>query len=230
MRFNHLKAAFVIMILTTSGITSAGITVGNLTLKNAGDTYITDTVNNVDYMRWDQQLNLTFAQITAATVNTENDLYGWSIASNLQANNFTDALLANISGGSQCSVLGTAVCGDATNSHGNEAIKELLGVNYTTSSSMYALFSNQGPGKDLGRLHYKHDGVVVKLNNNTDIFENGDKWATGQHGSNRVMSYMLVRDNVSGTSSVSTPSSFAILALGMLGLVSRRFKNLRRYG
>ena len=112
MPFNYLKAAFVGMILTTSGITSAAvIKFGNLTLENAADIYVTDTVNNVDYMRWDQDFNLTLAEITTATLETGSALHGWYVASSLQANNFTDALFADSIGGSQCYDTGNKLCG-----------------------------------------------------------------------------------------------------------------------
>ena len=117
------------LICSFSSLASAGvITIGNLTLETAGDIFVTDHVNNVDYMRWDQELNMTLADTIAATA-VGGTLEGWAVAHNLEANNFTNALLADT--GSNCSsyTVTSDYCGSTPTGATGTGNSSLLGTN-----------------------------------------------------------------------------------------------------
>jgi hypothetical protein len=218
MPFNYLKAAFVGLIMTTSGFTSAAIiTVGNLTLENAGDIYVTDTVNNVDYMRWDQNFNLTLAEITAATLEAGNALQGWSVATSLQANNFTDALLG-VGYGNLCSGFLSSTC-EADVLLATE-IRELLGYNYSLLNS-YQMFVNDIGSSDVGIMYNFEYGFGK--DEVWDNVETGDFWSTNTSTiGDDWFTYQLYRPSQSASFDVSAPSVIVIFVLGLMGIASRR--------
>ena len=221
MKFKYIKHAFTGLIMTASGMGNAGlITIGNLTLENAGDIYVTDTVNNVDYMRWDQHFNLTLAQIIRATVDPGNALHGWNVASSLQANNFTDALLADQIEGSKCKLTGNDDCGTPTG--GKAATTLLLGDNYLHSSSFYTSFFDQTSPTKAGLL-FMSDGTLKKYHSPYTV-QYVDEYSTGELGDHLKYTYLLTRASLNNNITVPEPSTLAIFALGLIGLASRRFK------
>ena len=119
-----------LLILLVSGTANAGlITIGGLTLENVGDSYVTDHVNNVDYLRWDQVKHLSFSELTTS-LQTGNAYDGWEIASLGQANDFVNALLDGTSGCN--SSIGFDVC---STSYTYTDFITLMGSSYDRNSS-----------------------------------------------------------------------------------------------
>ena len=204
-----------LLILLVSGTANAGlITIGGLTLENAGDSYVTDHVNNVDYLRWDQVKHLSFSELTTS-LQTGNAYDGWEIASLGQANDFVNALLDGTSGCN--SSIGFDVC---STSYTYTDFITLMGSSYDRNLSYtYAWFlSDNKFGSEVGYI----EANVVRLSksNEWSSFATSDTFSSTGTNSALPIGFMLYREHAE----VPEPSTLAIFALGMIGLASRRFK------
>ena len=100
-----ISASCFCLTILSFAVNAAVITHGYLTTDDDGSSnIITDSLNNVEYLRLDLLADLTYAQ-TVAVLNTQ-DGGGWSIATSVDAINFTRALLG---GSTTCSHNGTSV-------------------------------------------------------------------------------------------------------------------------
>lgn len=230
MNINMIKIGYAALLFSASWVSNAGlITIGDLTLEQAGDSYVTDHVNNVDYLRWDQVKNLNFSELSTA-LQSGNAYDGWSIAGNIEANNFTNALLGSIG---QCdSIVGNATCATDTTPYSYTDYVTLLGASFDSSPlNNYAFFlSDNGIGQEVGLVEYFSSGfdinTVLKLNE-WSLIATSDQYSDNGTSPNGPIGFILYRDHTStGTpvTDVPEPSSIAILTLGMIGLASRRFK------
>lgn len=86
------------------------ITIGSLSSNNDGSTgIIKDSLNNMEWLRWDQYPGLTHDQFYLVRNAIEGG--GWSIAANVQARAFSEALLSDtIDGAAPCVAFGSHTC------------------------------------------------------------------------------------------------------------------------
>jgi hypothetical protein len=212
---NKVIKELAVLLLLASGMANAGlITIGGLTLENAGDSYVTDHVNNVDYLRWDQVKDLSYSELTTA-LQTGNAYDGWEIASNGEANDFVNALL---DGTSSCDeVTGTSYCSMDINFR---AFELMMGISYDSVTNLnFAFFlSDNGIYYEVGYVQ-RYNDMILKINEWDSIAESDNYSASGQNPESPI-GFLLYRDNTE----VPEPSTLAIFALGMIGLASRRFK------
>jgi hypothetical protein len=211
MNINKVRKELAVLLLLASGMANAGlITIGGLTLENAGDSYVTDHANNVDYLRWDQVVDFNYSELSTA-LHAGNAYEGWSIAGNVEANNFVNALL---DGTSNCdAVAGIATC---TEDYSFTDFTTLMGSSYDASTD-YTLawfLSDNDVGAEVGFIETAADGSMFKMNewnsvDNSDVVQSQER-----------IGFMLYRVHVE----VPEPSTLAIVALGLMGLTSRRFK------
>lgn len=135
MKFKSLSTAFAGLILSASclvNVANAGfIDYGSLSLEQAGDKYVTDTLNNLEWLRWDQVDHLNYSQLLLE-LGAGGEYEGWTIANNDYANRFTNALFTNSGvNNSTCdSVTGGGVCATPFNFHN---FIQLMGNNYGQS-------------------------------------------------------------------------------------------------
>ena len=224
MKFKYIKHALAVLIMTASGMVNAAvINIGNLTLENAGDIFVTDTLNGIDYMRWDQVKDLNFTQLSAKLAS--DPLYqGWSIATNVIANNFTNALLPN-----NMSLCNNVVISTRCNNDTPPVLFEydkfvtLMGVSYDLNDFInLAFFLNPLNAKfnEVGYIEaYSKNETLTKVNSWSSI-EYSDNYSQSGSASNNSIGFMLYRQSVD----VPEPTTLAMFALGLIGLASRRFK------
>lgn len=215
MNINKVRKELAVLLLLASGMANAGlITIGGLTLENAGDSYVTDHANNVDYLRWDLVKDFNYSDLTTA-IQTGNAYAGWSIATNEEANNFVNALL---DGTSNCdTVVDFASC---TTTYSFADFTTLMGSSYDGNASItYAWFlSDNAIGQQVGYVEAQ-SGRLNKQNEWASIARS-DTWSRSGRSSGSPIGFMLYRDSVE----VPEPSTLAIFALGLMLLTSRRFK------
>ncbi len=197
----HLLLSLVLWVGFVFSATAA--TIGSLTYDEsiAGNEVITDSLNNLEWLRWDVFLGLDYAD-TVAAISTGGAYDGWSIAGNNQAQQFVDAIF----GTNNCTASNTLICGNSL------SLGQVTGNNYTVSSANYAFFlSDNGTGQEVGFL-----GLV------NSSFSKSNEWGSivfadsKTSGSVTAIPWLLYR-NAQGAV-VPESSSIFIFAIGLLGL------------
>jgi len=225
MKLKFLKAAFTGLMLCGASLAANAsvITIGSLTLENEGDTYVTDSLNGLDWLRWDQVNTLTFAELTDAT---NGGAYGgWSIAHNNEALLFHEALFGAVK---PCN---TNLVNPGCDLIFNDFIS-LMG--YTTPSEFRSrgLFVNDNYDVNIDIADDNWAGYIRAQNterypnrymmkqsiSTSPVLRDQAYWEDladdGEYG------FILYRESAA----VPEPSTLAIFALGMMGLAARRFK------
>jgi hypothetical protein len=202
--------------LLACGMANAGvISIGGLTLENVGDSYVTDHVNNVDYLRWDQVRDLNYGQLTAA-LQTGQAWDGWEIASIGEAHNFVNALLG---GSSMCDTMQdvSTECGRAFPWADFET---LMGprCEYCNENGSYAWYLSDNARMEEVGLVGAVSGAIV-ADNEWESIALSDEFALGGDWAHAPVGFMLYREHAD----VPEPSTLAIFALGIMGLATRRF-------
>jgi hypothetical protein len=217
MKNKLLSAILASMFFVVSHSSDAGIIdYGSLSLGQVGDTYVTDTLNNVEWLRWDQVDHLNYSQLIIE-LGAGGTYEGWTIANNDYANKFTNALFS--SSGSTCdSVTAGTICATPFD---YAKFVQLIGNTFDgQAGTNYAWFdSANGRGQEVGLLSALDDQNKFGKANEWTSLANTDAYSDTGINSHVPMGALLYKANA-----VPEPSTFAIFALGMIGLTSRRFK------
>ncbi len=194
------------------------ITIGALSSNDDGSTdVITDSLNNLEWLRWDQLKGKSHTELLVETAAT-GAYSGWSIAGVAEANWFLKALYDDADLG-DCSLNeGHQFCAQ-NGSFSSEEYTSLLGDSYTVgaSSTDAAWFYDDeiSDGKagylllDSSSFSQKFNEFGLIAQTETNALFTGDN-STG---------WLMYR-----TTAVPEPRTLAIFALGVLGLSFRRFK------
>jgi hypothetical protein len=190
---------------------AAIITRGYLTTNDDGSTnIITDSLNNVEYLRLDVLADLNYAQ--TLTVLATQDGGGWSIANASDAIKFTNALT---SGASRCRHDGTNVIQSFCGSVFQWAEGD-LGENYTEFSDLAWFLDDSGEADYIQITNLRDLYIFDSTMAGSDEFS-----ATGSQ-SDIAVSWLVVRPAV-----VPIPTAFWLFGSGLIGLVgvARRKKS-----
>ncbi|MBA6390262.1 PEP-CTERM sorting domain-containing protein [Colwellia sp. BRX10-3] len=216
MKFKYINRLVIGSVLSLSCLVSpaqAGlITIGALTSNNDGSTsVITDTLNNLEWMRWNESANFNYAE--ALLQNTS----GWTIAGANQANLFLDALYNGISHGCSDNIDDSLFCADS-GSFSSEEYTALLGDSSTRgTSSIDAAWFYDDEITD-GKAGYLKLGSGTS-NEKFNTYGTIAKTEVDRLLSNETIGWLMYR-----TTTVPEPTTLTIFALGIIALASRRFK------
>ncbi|WP_245942505.1 PEP-CTERM sorting domain-containing protein [Candidatus Colwellia aromaticivorans] len=222
-----IRILVAVFIFGSSFYANAGIiTIGSLTLDQANDTYVKDSLNGLEWLRWDEVNTLNYSQLTTQ-LESGGTYDGWRIARNADANLFVDALFNGWHGDTCNSTSILEICWENSPSSGPISdFSMMMGNGYGTDTWNYAWFlSDNNLATEVGYIELYSSAnddapTRVRKNNEWSTISNSDAFsATGSNAANSI-GFMLVRE----AQDVPEPSTLAIFALGMIGLASRRFK------
>jgi hypothetical protein len=211
MKFKVLKAAIAVMLIAISTASSASLVIGSLKLE-VGDNHVSDSLNNLEWLRWDQVKSLNYSQLLTQ-LSAGRDWDGWNIADNDYANKFVNATLGDIR--SCTSLTLNEVC---ASSFDHSQFKRVMGFGSSPSRN-FAFFLSPSTSAEVGNLQSNFDTGLIKQNRWSSIAVSDD-YSEGGSRADAQIGFMLYRDAVQ----VNAPATLAIFALGMIGLASRRFK------
>ncbi len=217
MKYKFLNKVVITSVFIFSCVMNSAnaglITIGALTSNDDGSTeVITDTLNNLEWLRWDHSANFNYSQALA-----QNALSGWTIAGANEANLFLDALYNGFSHGCSDNIQDSLFCVDS-GSFSSEEYTALLGDSSTRgTSSIDAAWFYDDEALD-GKAGYLKLGSGTS---NEKFNTYGSIATTEEHRllSNGTIGWLMYRPTA-----VPEPTTFAIFALGLLCLTIRRFK------
>jgi hypothetical protein len=204
MKFEFLKAAIISLVLSVSGFANAGL-INNLN-NNLGSSIVTDSLNNVEYLRFDTAgLRGSLATVQNLMSDSSSSLFGFHIASASENAAFMQAAFGLS--------FNPAIANDVKNTD-TSGFLSVMGDGYIWNSNNIWLHENGVVGNN-NSLAFSFTSDFESVSNNiwmNNWSGNNNNWVGG-------MSFLAVRNT-----SVPEPSTLAIFALGMISLASRRFK------
>lgn len=211
MNFKSIALGISTLVLSTN-VSAALVTFGFLSTYDDGSSnIITDSLNNVEYLRLDVLADLNYNQ-TLAVLDSQ-DGGGWSIADSSVAVSFTNALLG---GASSCSHNGSSVtlrnCGTVAGWYDGA-----LGDNFTAIEDYTWFLDNNG---EADYINVSDSGLNIIKDYS---MVNSENFAFTGTDPDRAVSWLLVR----APSAVPVPAAVWLFGSGLLGLigVARRKKS-----
>jgi len=199
MKFWKLASALTALLLASSAH-AAIVTQGYLTTNDDGSSnIITDSLNNVEYLRFDVLADLTYAE-TIAVLDTQ-DGGGWTIASSAEAISFTAAFLG---GSTSCTHNGidaiVKTCGFV-----RPWSDGFLGANFDYLADLSWFLDDNGNA----------DYVMIDMAG-TVLINDWDLASSDNHAalSETPVSWLVVRPTV-----VPVPPAVFLFGSGLLGLI-----------
>jgi hypothetical protein len=205
------SVSFILLALLLSvRVNAAVVTQGYLT-SDDGTGIITDSLNNVEYLRLDLLAPLTYAQ-TMAVLDTQEG-GGWSIATPTDALNFTTALFGGA--GHTCSHTGVTItgspCGTLTGWFDGK-----LGDNFDLNRDIM-WFLNDAGGVDYLRVWYYGGVEMLDLAGGVAF---SDNFSDDGPNSATPVTWLVVRPTV-----VPLPPAVWLFGFGLVGLIGIARRN-----
>jgi len=196
-----LSSGLVFIATMCTHNVSASLTNVDLSVLNDNQ-LVFDSENNKEWLRWDvanntslDDLLVTYTGFSLATTDELHELYKQAFEGDIFSTNRNETVSA---------LEGTQLRSNINNFH------SLFGT--TGGDLSYGVLKVNGVWGTYGvRGHWAHGSLYM----------NNAYTATGE--ANSLLSYILVRDSAA-TINVPEPTTLAMFALGIMGLVSRRTK------
>jgi hypothetical protein len=211
----------ILALVASQGLAAAPISFGALSSNDDGSTeVIVDSLNGLEWLRWDILADYTYAETVAAT-GPGGAYEEFEIAHNAEAQNFVDAFLQGVA--NACATSGNSTCNDADVAPG---LTGLLGDSYSTQVDLAWFLSDNGTGSEVGYIGYFDSAApstLLKDNEFTTIAGSDAYSASGNHA-DVPLPWLVYR--ASG-GSVPVPPTLCLVALGLSLVGMRRLSNAK---
>lgn len=178
-----------LFVLALSSAHAAPISYGALSSNDDGSTeIITDSLNNLQWLRWDVLADLNYTQ-TLAAIGSGGAYEGWQIAHNSQAQMFIDALFSPASPSCNTSSGGSQLCGNITS-----GLAPLFGDNYDAGFDFAFFLNDASTIYTVGILEHNNSNGGINEYENWGTIANSDKWSQTGVFSERPITWLLYRD------------------------------------
>ncbi|SEK71508.1 PEP-CTERM protein-sorting domain-containing protein [Colwellia chukchiensis] len=219
---NKFVISTVLLVSGGVNIAHAGlISIGALTSNDDGSTsVISDSLNDREWLRWDQLADLTYTETLLAT-SAAGSHRGWTIAGVLDANLFLDALYGGANHGCADNNTSNTFCAD-NGVFTSAQYTALLGDSFELGlSSVDAawFYDDQAIDGKAGYLRLQQGSVNEKYNSFGTIAETDFYANTPANTSGETIGWLMYRSK-----SVPEPTTLAIFAIALLALSLRRIK------
>lgn len=223
---NHVSAQLfgaMLMLAVALPAPASTITIGSLTSSDDGSTEIIhDSLNGLDWLRWDVLADLDYAQ-TLEAIGPGGAYEGWSLAHNAEAQMFIDALIGTPN---DCTVNNGGFCRPKAYSFSLLGFGSLVGdsslPNATDFTSDIAWFYNdlsQSTPVGYIALWERFNSSILQFTSDVEKQNQAytipltDAFSSSGQFSEMPIGWLLYRP-----AQVPEPGLFTLFALGLLGL------------
>ncbi|HVY82102.1 MAG TPA: PEP-CTERM sorting domain-containing protein [Steroidobacteraceae bacterium] len=185
------------------------VSFGALSSNDDGSTQVIyDSLNNVEWMRWDVMDTFSYDQTLAAISNGGQFAgQGWRFAYNQQAQMFTNALLQGLP--NACTTTGEDTCNSTLPAN----LSYLLGDTFGTLTEQVSFLTDDGGSENPGYISYTHEGEY-------GVLYKSNEWGGGYGW----LLYRTADGSTPPATSVPEPGTLGLIAAGvaMVGVMRRR--------
>lgn len=226
-QLRNLTLLVLALTASTSSAMASVIKIGELSLDNKNSIYVTDNLNQLEWLRWDQTKHFDFAMLQQAMA-PGGRLHGWTLADGSSSNLFLTALFW---GGSQVSrCYAPNITTDCVTNWGTSVTQfsRLMGKAFDSSPDVnYVYFQSvRFPEKPWGILGVGDNGSTTRVNKRVGWFttEQADQHSRSGVRSTVPIGYMLYRAKTAVD--VNESSTLLMMGFSALGLLLRRRRNI----
>jgi len=192
---------------------ASSINYGALQSDDDGTTeIISDSLNNVEWLRLDALANLNYAQ-TLTSTSSVGAYNNWNIAHNFHAQQFIDAMFSPDT--PTCSINTGPNCGNPAYNDGD------FGGNFDPSSELVFFISDNNIGQEVGLITLSASGITK--DDEWASIDDSDKFSLAGANSALPISWLLYREM--NTGSIPEPLPTTLITIGLIGIaISRKRK------
>lgn len=198
-KFLSLATVAVLLGVVAGSAMSENVSFGALSSNDDGGTeIITDSLNSLEWLRWDVLADKTYAEIAIAT-SSGGAYAGWDIAGIGKAQAFTDAFLNGLT--NSCTTAQTSLRACASPLSAN--FDGLLGSNYSTDYNVAFFLSDNGNSQEVGLVQTSILGQSLGKLNDWAMISGSDYYSSSGVGSS--ITWLLYRGKVAAPNFASLP-------------------------
>jgi hypothetical protein len=210
----------VLSTLSFNGF-AAFLSFGSLTLENENDVYVSDTLNQRQWLRWDQTKHLNSTQLFNE-IGDGGSLTGWIFAEQEDAEMFTNAALSDDINMCLNIEITSNFCNFDFDSDRLNAVIGRSGTPGNYGRDNYVYYQSNDLFNELGVIRVRNGGGIYDyiLSHRGTNHDFADKFSLDGEFSHHLRGYMLYRD----INDVNSPVVFFLMSIGIGAILLLRVR------